>query len=507
MSGSEDARTRTRLSKSRVVAGWRCPRYLWWKVRNSDAPELRPSVAGQDRMKQGNVVGRMATERFPGGVGIEYAADALNEMVEKTRAALDAGAPAIFEASFFEDGVFVAVDVLERLDPGQSTEAFRLIEVKATNSLKDEHIPDAAVQLYVLRKAGIDVREVALMHLNKSYRHPGPEDLFVLTDITDQAEAFQPEIPGLLDSCRTALAGEDPGPIIGEQCTRFECPLLNTCWPTEPDHIRNLNGVGLKTALKHMEAGAHSFGDLPPGARISDKARRQLEAWRAKKLLVEPTLKGDLQRFRGRLGFLDFETIQRAAPPWDCLGPYEQVPVQFSYYERLPDGTVTHAEWLASDPADPRKRLAEVLIDAARDADAVVVYTGFEKRCINALKEAAPELAPELDRLLSRLVDLEKVVGRNLAHPDFSGRTSIKYVLTPLVPELTYQGMEVADGMTASVRLARLILEPDTFSDEDREAERRALLQYCKLDTLAMVRLLARLEGLAGLPGFGKGAG
>jgi len=498
MNGSTDSHSPPRLSKSRVVAGWKCPRYLWWKVHNKDAPELQPSVADQDRMDQGKRIGRLATERFPGGVEIEYAPDELDRMARETRAPLDAGAPAIYEASFFEDGVFVAVDILERLDPGQSTEAFRLIEVKATSSLKDEHIPDAGVQLHVLRKAGIDVREVALMHLNKGYRHPGPDDLFVLNDITEQAEAFQPEIPALLDFCRAALSGDDPGPIIGEQCTRFECPLLNTCWPTEPDHIRNLNGVGLKTALKHMEAGVHSFGDLPADARISDKARRQLQSIQSGELKLEPTLTSDLQRFRGHLGFLDFETIMRAEPPWDGLAPYEQVPVQFSYHERLPHGTVTHTEWLAPDTEDPRERLARALVEATRDADGVVVYTGYEKRCIKALKEAVPELEPELDELLSRLLDLEKVVGRNLAHPDFKGKTSIKYVLTPLVPELTYEGMDVADGMTASVRLARLILEPDTFSEEAREAERRALLEYCKLDTLAMVRLLERLEGLVG---------
>ena len=500
-----------RLSKSRAVAGWRCPRYLWWKVHKADAPELRPSLADRDRMEQGTAVGKLATRRFPGGVEIEYAPDELDRMARETRAALNAGAPAVFEASFMEDDVFVAVDILERLDPEQSTDAFRLIEVKATSSPKDEHIPDAAVQLHVLRNAGVEVREVALMHLNRDYRHPGPEDLFALTDITAQAEAFQPEVPALLASCREVLQGAGPGPLMGDRCTRFHCPLTEVCWPREPDHVRRLNGVGLKKALAHMEAGVHTFGDLGPEARIGDKARRQLESWRAGGLKVEETLKDDLRPFRGRLGFLDFETIMRAVPPWDGLAPYEQVPVQFSYHERQADGTVTHTEWLAPGPGDPRKPLAEALVRAARDADAVVTYTGYEKRCIRALQDAAPELALELDRLLSRLLDLEKVVGRNLAHPDFMGKTSIKYVLTPLVPELSYEGMEVADGMAASVRLARLILgegalapenaptSEDPLSPEAREAERRALLDYCKLDTLAMVRLLERLEGLAGI--------
>ncbi|TFH64806.1 MAG: hypothetical protein E4G90_07375, partial [Gemmatimonadales bacterium] len=60
--------TRPHLSKSRVVACWKCPRYLWWKVFKPDAPELQPSVADQDRMDQGTAVGELATKRFPGGV-------------------------------------------------------------------------------------------------------------------------------------------------------------------------------------------------------------------------------------------------------------------------------------------------------------------------------------------------------------------------------------------------------------------------------------------------------
>ena len=102
-----------------------------------------------------------------------------------------------------------------------------------------------------------------------------------------------------------------------------------------------------------------------------------------------------------------------------------------------------------------------------------------------------------MDDLISRLVDLKKVVEKNLAHPDFHGSYSIKDVLTPMVPDLTYDGLAVADGMTASVKLAQLMLEGDSFTPAQREAERRDLLEYCKLDTEAMVRLLEKLEELA----------
>lgn len=480
------------LSKSRVVAGWACPRLLWWRVHRPDSPEMQASLEEEDRKEQGRQVGELATERFPGGVLIDLPPDRIARKVEATRQALADGAPAIFEASFAEDGVFVAVDVLERRGS-----AFRLIEVKASTQVKDQHVVDAAVQLHVLRKAGLRVDEVALMHLDEAYRHPDGE-IFTLSDITEDVEAELPGIPDLLETCREILDGDDPGSCIGDQCGRMQqCALDAACWPPEPDHIRRLHGVGTKTALKYMKQGVHTFGDLPPEARIREPARRQIEVWRSGEPKVEPTLARELEPFRGRLGFLDFETISRAVPLWDGLGPYGKAPVQFSYHERMPDGALQHVAWLAEGPEDPRPGLARALVEATKDADRVVVYSHFERQCIDALVTAVPDLAVELEALKDRFLDLQKVVKRNLAHPDFHGSYSIKKVLTPLVPDLAYDGMDVADGMTASVELARFVTRGAEMDPEAYAAKKEALLEYCRLDTLAMVRLLEALEALA----------
>lgn len=499
MHGETPKATRPHLSKTRVVAGWKCPGYLWWKVHRPDADELQPSVADEDRMDQGTAFGELATDEFPGGILIDLPYDQMHEKVEMTREALATGAPAIFEASFWEDEVFVAVDILE-----QHGDAFHLIEVKATTRVKEEHIPDAAVQLHVLRRAGLPVDRVSLMHLNPEYRHPGPESLFTLSNITADVKAFLPEVPGLIQSCHDVLGSEDPGPEIGVPCTRFRphCPLDGICWPQEPDHIRRLAGVGIKTALRYMDDGVHTFGDLPPGARLGEKAQRQLESWRTGEVKVEPTLMNDLEPFRGRVGFLDFETVMRAVPVWDGLAPWGMVPVQFSYHERQSDGSYAHQEWLAEGSGDPRRKCAEELLKATKNAERVGTYTGYEERCINVLKDAVPDLAPQLDDLISRLVDLKKVLEKNVAHPDFQGSYSIKDVLTPLVPTLSYEGMEVADGMTASVRLFRMMMEGDAMPSDEYQAERRALLDYCELDTQAMVELYEAMEGLVGGGGF-----
>ncbi len=137
-----------RLSKSRFVAGSQCHKLLWLRVHEPDAEELQPDKVLQDRFDQGAMVGALARERFPGGVLINLPHYAVDERLAATRQALESGAPAIFEATFVADDTFVAVDVLERVPGG-----WRLIEVKSSSSQKDEHVTDAAIQLYVLRQS------------------------------------------------------------------------------------------------------------------------------------------------------------------------------------------------------------------------------------------------------------------------------------------------------------------------------------------------------------------
>jgi hypothetical protein len=74
------------------------------------------------------------------------------------------------------------------------------------------------------------------------------------------------------------------------------------------------------------------------------------------------------------------------------------------------------------------------------------------------------------------------------------GKYSIKYVLPALVPELNHDQLEISDGMTASHTFAALHL----IQDKSKVKEiRRNLLEYCKLDTLAMVRILDKLKEIA----------
>ena|SRR5436190_16804646 len=151
-----------RLSKSRYTAGVQCHKLLWWKIHEPLAVELQPDKVLQDRFDQGAHVGTLARLTFPGGTLVDLPHHAVNERVALTRKLIDAGAPAIFEASFLADNTFVAVDVLTPRDGG-----YHLTEVKSSSSQKEEHLPDAAVQVHVLSRSGIHITGVDVMHMNK----------------------------------------------------------------------------------------------------------------------------------------------------------------------------------------------------------------------------------------------------------------------------------------------------------------------------------------------------
>src|SRR5262249_17779129 len=150
--------------------------------------------------------------------------------------------------------------------------------------------------------------------------------------------------------------------------------------------------------------------DLPASQRLNVTQKRQIRAMQEGRVIVEPGLAKALEAFEGRLGFLDFETIQRAVPVWPGMAPWEQAPAQFSYHESKGDGTYTHAEYLAEGPQDCRPELAREMVEATQRAEKVVHYSHFEKTRIKALQEAVPELTDELAALEHKLIDLLPVV-------------------------------------------------------------------------------------------------
>jgi predicted RecB family nuclease len=120
------------------------------------------------------------------------------------------------------------------------------------------------------------------------------------------------------------------------------------------------------------------------------------------------------------------------------------------------------------------------------------VYSGFEAQRLSDLAAWMPEFAGRIEKIQRRLWDLLPVIRSHVYHPRFAGSFSLKYVLPALVPEMTYVGMEVANGTDAGLAWEALIR--GGLDQAERDRIRKALLDYCGQDTLAMVRLLEKLQ-------------
>ena len=135
------------------------------------------------------------------------------------------------------------------------------------------------------------------------------------------------------------------------------------------------------------------------------------------------------------------------------------------------------------------RQLAESLVATLGAAGPILIYTPYERRVLAELAARYPDLAAPLAALAPRLVDLHPPTRRHYYHPAMQGSWSLKAVLPTVAPDLQYSALgEVRDGLAAQTAYLEAVAAHT--SDARRAALRRALLDYCRQDTLALVRLV-----------------
>jgi hypothetical protein len=296
------------------------------------------------------------------------------------------------------------------------------------------------------------------------------------------------------------LEGPLPDVEVGKHCDEpHECPFKSRCWPSLPrHHVETFFGLRRERSAQLEAQGLELVNDVPESFPLTLIQQRQQRSVTEDELRVEGDLAAALAPLQGRVAYLDFETVGPAIPVWEGLGPWHPHPVQFSCHIASPDGELEHVEWLAEGPEDSRAAMAQALSEALENVDTVVAYSmAFEKKCLDLIASGAPDHASELKAITSKLCDLLPVLRDHVYHPDFLGSFSLKSVLPALVPDLSHESLEISEGQTASAALHGLLFLEEPTDPAERETLRRNLLDYCALDTLALVRLKERLTELA----------
>ena len=488
-----------RLSKTRYLSGLQCPLRLW---QDTYARELAPAPddALQAVFDAGHEVGEAARARFPGGHLVAHDHRHVAQALEETRQLIAAGTvPAIFEAALEHGRVLVRADVIERLLDG----AWRLVEVKSTTGLKETFIHDVALQLWVLRGAGLDVREASVLTLNRNYVYDGRrldlDSLFVMHPVLNEAESHLGRVGEHVRDMLAMLSGtEAPRIAPGEHCfAPYPCGYYAHCTRdvVAPDHgVEELPWLNTARRAQLEAEGIREVRDIAPEFPLTALQRTVRSAVLSGRAEVSSDLRPALSKVTPPVRHLDFETFAPAIPQFASTKPYDPLPFLFSVHTENGDSAPAHVDYLHERDNDPRPALADRLLEALGCEGTVCTYSGYERQVLRALAKALPRRAGALATVETRLFDLLTTLRQNYYHPQFRGSFSLKNVLPVLVPGMGYDDLSVSDGQTAAARYTHALSCADTG---ERQRTFEALRAYCARDTLAMVALRHALATLA----------
>jgi hypothetical protein len=315
------------------------------------------------------------------------------------------------------------------------------------------------------------------------------------------------------------------------------------CWGVMADikpHILNLGYLGnfnKKGEVTHLiDSGKAGLDDVPPGLVEGKYDNRPYYQLTEKEEFIKPEFFRRLSDIKYPLWFIDFETSQMAVPYHAGMHPYGRVIFQWSCHAiSQKDAAPVHHEWINIHDSYPNFEFARKLKECIGDEGTILTWTKYENTQLRDINKTMgewnhnePELLDWLGKLVNRIegshnrfIDMNEWAKKYYFHPAMGARTSIKVtlpavlqsVVSPeikkylqdeglyqeanrvisnpyqLLPEIDIAGKSesVSEGMGAMRAYQDMLYGIYKNEEEIREIYRRALLTYCKLDTLAMV--------------------
>ena len=438
----------------------RHPAWLW--VKKHDPKKIPPVDENTQTMfDAGHQFEPYAESLFPEGVSLGFSDyDEYRSLPQRTRDAIDRGDQVLFQPRFEWNEFTCICDIVSFVGEKEVD----LYEIKASTKAKPEHEYDLAFQTTVLEGTGLRVRNISVIHVNNEYVRHGDikaDQITAFADITEQVRA----------------KGEATKEHMGQALKVAQSSTM-------PDPNPDLAKLGSKKDWLQIYKNIVPSEDSQPDTDIEPE-------------IDKDAIKQFLSELEYPLYFLDYETMSGLIPYFDGHRPYQQVPFQYSLHIlESPDAELTQKEYLHRDNSDPSRPLTEQLIQDIGDSGSVIVwFEGFEKARNSELGEMLPEYKEAMEAINERVVDL--MIPFKLKwydDPRFNGSASIKQVLPILCPHLSYKELGIQEGGSAQRLWMEAILDEKRADQKDQILN--DLIEYCKLDTLAMVEIYNCLRKL-----------
>ncbi len=408
----------------------------------------------------------------------------------------DADFQAVFES---QEGLYSRIDALEILSDGTHI----LYEIKSATSSKKEFIKDICFQKICCEKSGFKIDKTYLVYLNKEYIKKGkiiPEELILFNDVTDQVESIYEETKIEIDEALSFLKLRT---INTDNCSCIEESRNNHCDTFEyfnsgisKQSIYILPRLSRKKRLDLIEKNIFDLKDIPNDYALTDIQKNVLLSAKLNKPLInKKDIINLLHKYEYPIHFFDYETYGSAIPLVDGISPHKQFPIQYSLHILYKDGSLIHKEFLQNTARLPYNLVEKMELDFEATGSIVTWHASFEKKQNKEMQKWFSDKVAFLMDVDNRILDLEDFFKKGYVDVGFNGSTSIKKVLPIVCPnENGYDNLLINNGSAAMEGWERMI--DNERSDESKKIP-KDLLDYCKMDSLAMVLIYKFLKSLS----------
>lgn len=494
--------SRDAISKTDYMFWRECPKNAWLRLHKPEIYyDTRPTDFEQSLIDNGIDVEILARGLFRTGILIKGHGAAA---IHATQKFLAANSQALFQSTFMEDGFMAAVDVLVY---DKKTGNHTIYEIKSSTKTEDDHLYDVAFQMLLLRRCGLNIAAVFVIHLNRDYVRRGDLDLaslFLFEDVTVKVDEIAEAVSREMEEARTYLSSEaEPTgscPCIYKGRSRH-CSTFHYSNPQVPAYgVHDITRIGSspKKLREMVEAGIYELENIPTHIKLSDIQQHQVKAYLSGETTInKKAIASDLMSLQFPLYFVDYETCPYALPLFDQYSPYDHIPFQYSLHivESLAQAP-THKEFLHTALEDPSIFFIQSLQENIGPTGSVIVWNkSFECQRNLDIARRLTETQDFVTNLNSRVYDLKDIFSKqHYVHKNLWGKVSIKSVLPVLAPHLNYSQLSIQEGGTASVMYSRIVL--NHISEEERDQLCDALRTYCAMDSYAMYAIWRALHDI-----------
>ncbi|MDD5022234.1 MAG: DUF2779 domain-containing protein [Endomicrobiaceae bacterium] len=469
------------INKSVFIKSLDCQRLAWHLYRN--LIEKDNSLGDDFLIFESKKIHALAQQLFPKGVKVN--SGSLQEALAKTKELIsDKNIETIFEPVFEYNGFVARADILCRTEEG-----WHIVEIKSGNKGKRKYIVDMAYSALIISKNLEPVSKVKLLLLSKDFHLGDPiENLFAETDFSIEVFIKMHEYFLILDDVKKMIESETSPEAKLKLCCK-NCRMFKQCTGKNIEyHIFDLPRLSHLEFDELCKININQIKDIPNEIELTESQKIVKESIINDKVFISPNLTAELEKIQFPVYYLDFESVMTIYPLYANIHPHTQIVTQYSLHKSDNLNTEPeHFEFIADHTKDDRKTLAEQLIKDIGDTGSIITYSSFERQILNHLAQSYPELSESLNKIIERIVDLEVIIKFSYYDKNFHGKTSIKKVLPVMIPDMNYSELEISEGGSASSAFAYMAM--GMYDQEKIIQTKKHLLDYCRQDTLALVKM------------------